>query len=196
MFARDSLAGPRAGTYLDLAAGAQLVGSIDNDLVALCETGLYRCVSALGHSNLDWTNIRGVVRLDDIDESTLGTALDRNSGDQDLCSLHIYEQPRVYKLVGEQSVLLIVKNGFESRGARSRVNLVIEGEEAAGSDFSLAAAVIGIHREMLAGPQPGENIPQIIFGDRKQHGDGLDLGDDQEPAGIAGVDHVAGIHKA
>src|SRR5262249_7689465 len=122
MFARDSLAGPRPGTYLNLAAGAQLVSSIDNDLVSFCKPGFYRCVTPLGYSNLDRAHIRSIVGLDDINKSALRTALNRNGRYQDLGFLYIYQQSGVYKLIGEQSVLLIVKDGFEPRGACSGVN--------------------------------------------------------------------------
>src|SRR5262245_5035396 len=126
MFARDSLGGPRAGTYLDLAERTQFISSVDNNQLAVGKPGFYGCVTPLGHTDLDRTHIGGVVGLDYVHEGALRTALDSDSRHHDLPLLYIDQQPGVYKLVGEQSVLLVVEDGFEFRCAGCRVDLVVE----------------------------------------------------------------------
>src|SRR6478672_3370933 len=100
----------------------------------------------------------------------------------------------VDELVGKQAAVFVVENGFEFVCAGSDINLVVDGQQFAGRDLGSVVAIVRFHRQ-LSGPlvQLIKDLWELILRQGEDHGDRLNLGDDQQSAGIGGVNDIAGI---
>src|SRR5215831_8475136 len=177
MFAKDSLRWPRPCACLDLAPSAELVSSVGNNLLTFGKPGLYRCVIALGYPQLDCSHLGRIVRFDHINVRALRPSLDSNGRYQYLGFLYIHEKTGVNELIREQRILFVVEYCFKPRSTCSRIDLVIEREQAASGDLGLAATVISLDRQMLACSELGKDVLQVVFRDGKKHRDRLNLRD-------------------
>src|SRR5579875_4190196 len=53
------------------------------------------------------------------------------------------DQPHVDELVGEKLIALVVENGLELGRAGGGIDLVVDGEQGAGSDLVVVVAIVG-----------------------------------------------------
>ncbi len=182
---------------VDLAAFLQLVDAGHHDLVARLQAGGDFRLIAFRGPDFDAADGDRVVRLDQINVGVVGIALNGGGGQQRDAGLFLLQQPRIHELIGEERAVLRYR-----KSARSfRVPVVWSIWlsivcERAGGELVLQIAVPGVHREFLAGAHLLQDRRQLIFGDRENHADGLDLRDDQHAVGVGGVNDVAGIHQA
>src|ERR1035441_1854158 len=179
-------------TRLNLAASLQLVlpigdhdfagieSSSDNRRVSLCE----------GHSN--WAILHRLIGIDCVHERPLRAPQNRRSRDNCAVFSGFEQQVGVYELVRPQLVVFVVKNGLKLRRARRRINLVVNRQQFAGRQFRLIVAAEGIdlQRPLL---HMLRYVREHVFRQREDHGDRLQLRQDQHGIRIGGVNDVAGI---
>src|SRR5581483_11156200 len=84
----------------------------------------------------------------------------------------------------------------EFDGAGGLIDFVVDGGEHPGRKFDGHGAIEGVDGQLLSRALPGVDSRQLVFGDGEDDANGLELCDDQETRGIAGLDVVAGIHQA
>ena len=89
----------------------------------------------------------------------------------------------------------VVEDGLELRSAGGGVDLVVDGEQRAAGDLVRVGAVVGFDDELPAALHRLLHLRKLIFRQREDDGDGMDLRDDDEAGGVRGVDDVAGIDE-
>ena len=144
-------------------------------------------------ANRDQSQRHGAIRFDHIHERTLGAALDAGARhDHDLAA-HVDQHTGIDELIREQGMVGICKLRLEFHGPGAGVDLVVDREKGAGGKPVFLCAVIGIHRRLVATLQFFHNRRYVVFRDREQDRDRLQLRDHHQAAGVAGAHDVAGI---
>ena len=156
----------------------------------------HRGDAAFTGSGRHFAQLDRLVRLHHVDEGALGAALDRLVRHQHRAAERVHQDARVDELVREQRAVAIDEGRLELDGAGARVDLVVHRHQDAGRQLGAALAVEGVDRDGPARALAGEHRRQVVLGNREDHRDRLHLGEHDEPARIAGVHHVAGIHEA
>src|SRR5271154_4702025 len=179
----------------NLHAILKFVESRDGDHIAGVHS-LHGRVAAIGGPDRDGLNRGGLIGLHDIYERALGIALDGRRGNQRGILLGIHQKPRVHKLVWEESGIGVFKDGLQFYGAGGGVNLIVQGQQFAGSQLGLLVAIKCVHRHFCRLAQLLLNLGQIVFGHAENYGDRLQLRDHHQSRGAAGGDDISWIYQA
>ena len=151
---------------------------------------------AVAGTELDSLHGDGVVRLDEIDKCAGGAALDRSGRDQRHILQCVDEQLYVDELVGKQALVGIVENRPQLDRPGGRIDLVVNRLQLSDRELGRAGTVIGGRLQCCPGVQPLQHLLQAVFGQREDDRDRLQLGYDDDPVGIAGLDIIPGIDLA
>src|SRR5581483_12001347 len=93
-------------------------------------------------------------------------------------------------------VVAIIEVGPQLDGTGRLVDLVVKGGEPAGSDPGFHGAVISVHSQPAPRPHLVKDDGKLIFGQRKDHTDGLNLSDDQQPVRVRSMNDVPRVHQS
>src|SRR5208282_6648221 len=137
----------------------------------------------------------GLVTLNRVDEGALGVALNRLRRNQSRILLRVDEEFDIDELAGEESVVRVVKDGFEFQGPGGWVNDVIESQQRAGCEFCAGFAVKRVDRQFLSLEQLLLNLGEMIFGDAEDNRDGLKLRDHNQGSGAISLHDISGIDQ-
>ena len=174
----------------------ELVDAIDDHAISGREAGRYRSRIAFDRARRDVSHLDRVIRLHHVNESGFRAALHGGGGNDDGSAQGVDHQPGVDELVGKQLVVLVIENRLALDGARARIDLVVDGQQITRGDLVLHVAVISLDGEPPARSHLLHDLGEVILGNREDHSDGLQLGDDGQAIGVGRMDHVARIHQA
>ena len=135
----------------DQSTRLQFVDSVDDDRVAGRDPAADRGVVSLGQLDLDLSHLDRFVRFDGVDKGRLGAALDRGGRDDHGVVKGIEQKPGVDKLIREERIVLVWKQGLDPDRPRRRIDLVVDRQDRPLRQFVLEVAVIGLHLEVTAG---------------------------------------------
>src|ERR1700733_659529 len=175
----------RAVLQLLKAAGCQLVAGVD---------AFYRSLSGIGDAGVDVRHLRNAIR-DDINKGCLSVVLDSRGRNQDHAMLRGDEQAGIHELVGKQAAVAVVKQCTKFESAGCGINLIVQSEQLARSDFLGLLSVVSIHRKLGSMMDLVEHAGQVILGQRENNCDGLDLGDTSPACAAGGLHEIAGIDQ-
>ena len=165
----------------------------DHNLIGLQPAG-NRCLVVLCERNCDLPHFYLLVRLHGKYIGSLFAALHRRGGDDQ----GVFDEPQaemnIYELVWPQRTVIVRENRFQLAGSSRLVDLVVDGQKGSGSDFGLIVAAVSIDLQssfthML------RHGGEAVLGERKQDGNRLKFGNDQQWLGVIGVHHVAGVTR-
>src|SRR5881227_1436292 len=144
----------------------------------------------------DGTDLHGVIAAHRIDVSSLRPTLNGGSRDDRQIVFRIDEKVHVHKLIGEESVVRIVKDGLQLVGAGGGIDLIVDGKKLAGGDFLGVVAIEGVDVELNTSAELGIDLGKVVLGQAEEHSDGLELGDKNEAIRVGGVNDISRIDKA
>ena len=121
--------------------------------------------------------------------------LDGGNRHHGLIVQRVHGQLDVHELGGKQLVVFIAEQGAQLHRTGGGIHHRIHGRQGAGGDLVGLAAVIDIHRQGGAAVHPRHHLADTVFGNGEQHRHGLQLGDHDDAAGLAGRDQIAHIHQ-
>ncbi len=182
--------------HLHRRAVAQLVGAVDDHALARVQAPRDRDAVALGHAQRDGAQRDVAVGADHVDEGALRAALDGRARQDHLVVQRVDAHAHVDELVGEQRRVLVGELRAQLDGAGGVVDGVVHRHQRAVGEQVGLAAVPGLHRQLVAGLQPGHHLGQGVFGQGVDDGDRVDLRDDDDAGGVRRVDDVARVHLA
>src|ERR1700685_299618 len=143
---------------------------------------------------LDVANL-GCAVQDDVDECGLAIVLNGRGRNECYPFQGVHKQPGVDELVGEQSIVFVIEERAQFDRSGSGIDLVVEGEELSGGDFSQLRPIIGVDFQPFSLPRLRLYLRKAVFGDGKDHGDRLYLGDHCQGRGSVRLYDVPGIHQ-
>src|ERR1700676_3010804 len=187
----------RAGVGIDqfdLRAFAQLVRTVDDHQISRLDGALHLGVLAFYRADLDRCDRYGLILLDEEDEGRRSAALNSGRRNQRGVSLRFDRHAHVDELIRKENAVLIGKFCPEFDGARGRVDLIVEGQQASGRELVLAAAVVRLDSDFPTTLRALDDAGNVVLRHRIDHGHRLDLGDRDESVRVRRMDHVAWIH--
>ena len=132
----------------------------------------------------------------DVHVSTLRTPLNCGQWNQTKIALGVYQEMSVHKLVGKETAVFIVEDGFQFVRSGGDINLVVDGKKFARRNFRRVVSIKGFDSELRgAFVKLVKNLRELILRKREDDRYGLQLRNDQEPVGVCGVNDVPGIDK-
>src|SRR5579862_172010 len=124
-----------------------------------------------------------LVGLDDIDKRSLRVALDCGGGDENCVVRGVHQQPGIDELIGKQRTIFIWKNGLEFESSRGCIDLVVQRQKGSGGELFLLPAIECVHDHALSLAQLRLDLRQVVLSHGKDHGDRLELSDDDQGGG-------------
>src|SRR6266700_506584 len=186
---RRSLVRNYLGTFL------QFVLTVRDDKFSGLQTvaHAYRATGRLSHRDvMDFDDIA----RDDIHVRTLRTPLNCGQWNQTKIALGVHKEMSVHKLVGKETAIFIVEDGFQFVCAGGDINLVVDGKKFARRNFRSVVSIKGFDSELCGAlVKLVKNLRELILRKREDDRYGLKLRNDQEPVGVCGVNDVPGIDK-
>ncbi len=173
----------------------QPVGTVHDHHITGVQTGLYGGLTSLYLTHADRADGHGPVGFDQIDESTLGALLDGRRRNDDNILSNLRQQTGINELIGKQLIVLVFKQGFKPHGPGVGIDLIVDGHKMSHGQLFVLIAVKGDNLRPPAALELAEYLGNIVFGQRKDDRDGLNLGDDQQPVGVGGMDDIPRIHQ-
>ncbi len=180
----------------DFAAVLQFVLPVGDDDVPLLQAGGKAGSVTRGLRDRNGTNADDISLTDEINVGALRAALDRGYRNEREIFARVHEQMDVDKLIRKERVVLIIEDGFEFVRSGGGIDLIVDGEKLAGSDFKRIVTIESIDVELNAFAELVVNLRELILRQAKDDGDGLNLRDDKEAVGVRSVNNVAGIDEA
>ncbi len=163
-----------------MAAFLEAIDAGEHNHVAGVQAGCDLGLLAVIHAESDIALRDGVVGLDEEDVGLGGGALDGGVVEENHAGLLLYQQAYVHELIGEEGVVLVVKDGAKTEGTGALIDFVVDGGERAGGDFDLGVFVERVDRELFAGVHAADYGLQLALREREDDADGIDLGDHDE----------------
>src|SRR5580704_8847490 len=144
-----------------------------------------------------WLDVAYLSRavLDEVDERGLAVMLNGGSGNQRDPLQSVHQQPGVYELVGEQSVVFVIEERPQLHRTCSGIDLVVESQELSGRDLRQLRPIKGIDLKPLAMARLRQHLGKAVFGNGKDDGDRLHFGDHDQDRRSARLDNVPRIHQ-
>ncbi len=180
----------------DFAAVLQFVLTVGDDDVPLLQAGGKAGSVTSGLRDRNGANADDISLTHEINVGALRAALNSGYRNEREIFARVYEQMDVDELVREERVVLIIEDGFEFVRSGGGIDLIVDGEKLAGSNFERIIPIEGIHVELNAFAEFVVNLRELILRQAKDDGDGLNLRDDKEAVGVRSVNNVAGIDEA
>ena len=109
--------------------------------------------------------------------------------------LDVHEKVDVDKLIGEEGVVGIGKNGFELVGSSSRINLIVDGLQFSGGDFRGVVAVVSVDNELNAGIKFGIHFGKLILGQAEDYRYRLELRYDKKSIRVRSMHDISRIDE-
>ena len=134
--------------------------------------------------------------LDYVDEVAVGAGLDSGGGDDEGVRPLLQDKADVDELVREEGAILVFEDGLGLDSPGGGVYLIVDCQERAAGKVSGLGAVEGFDNELAALAETLEDGGELVFRKREDHGDGLQLRDNEEAVGVGRMDDVAGVHLA
>src|SRR6266403_3576527 len=173
----------------------QFVLTVSDDKFSGLETVAHAYRASGRLSDRDVMNFDGIARHH-IHVSTLRTTLNCGQWNQTKIALGVYKEMSVHKLVGKETAIFIVEDGFQFVCAGGDINLVVDGKKFARRNFRRVVSIKGFNSELCgAFVKLFKNLRELILRKREDDRYGLKLRNDQEPVGVSGVNDVPGIDK-
>ncbi len=142
-------------------------------------------------------NFNRIPVADDVNVGALRTTLKRSERYQTKIVPGVHEEMSVDELVGKETAVFVVEDGFQLIGSGGDINLIVNGEELTAGDFGGVVSVERFYGQIGGSfAQFIEDLGQLVLWKRENHSDWLNFGDDQKTVGIRGVDDIAGIDEA
>ena len=152
----------------DLGVVLQLIEAADgNDVSGIDAVNL--CRAGVGDTGLNAALVSDIV-LDDVDERRLAILLNGWARNQGHASQRVYKQARVYKLIWEERIMIVVENRARFYRAGRCVNLIIDGQELAACDLLLSSAIERIGAKARLFAHSGLDRVKAVFRDRENYG--------------------------
>src|SRR5579862_3790101 len=181
---------------IDLDAGLQLIDAIGHHRIALIHAALDRGKIALSSADGNATLHHGIIGLDDINVVALRTLLHCGGGNQYGILNGVYQQPRVHELARKQRVIFVLELRLKFYRSGGLIDLVIEGQKLAGCELLGIVAIPSLNRQVRPAAHLLNDLGNIVFRNRKDHRDRLQLRDHGDTGGIGGLHDVAQIDQA
>src|ERR1700722_7064095 len=190
------LVGVGLRSHVDFRAVPQLVGTVDYDAIAWRQPGDHLHTLALGHAELDRADRYGAVGINEVDERAGHTALDTRRRHRRDVLVGVDQQPDIDELVRVESFRFVreLRPCLDCSGGR--IDLTVEGLQDTVGNFAGSAAIVGNCGQHRAGLHPLQDRLDVVFREREQHADRLQLRDHDETVGVAGRHVVALVHQA
>ncbi len=179
-----------------MAAVLQLVLAINHHGVAGIQPGAYTNVVVGGLRDGDIVNFRGVGAIHHVNVGALRAALYRRGGHDGQIFLGVHQQVHVDELIGKQAIVLIGEGGLQFVSSGGGIDLIVDAGERPGSNLGGIVAVESVDGQLTTGAQFGDHLRQLILRQTEDHRNRLQLGNDQQAAGVRSVNHVSSIHQA
>jgi hypothetical protein len=173
----------------------QLVRSIHHHQFSRVESGRNCREAGLRGIDRDHAHLHGLVRFDHVHVRARRAALHAGGRNQHRVVLRFDQQLRVDELVGKQRVVLVGKLRLQLHRAGALIDFIVEGQQRAGAELVLEAAVVHIDRKVGVRLDRGRHARQVVFRDTEDHGDRLQLRDHHQSLRVRGVNDVAGVHE-
>ena len=148
----------------DLGVILQLVEATVSDDIAWVDA-FHLGFTCVGDSRLYVAHVCDIV-LNHVDKRSLAILLNGRCRNQRHALQRIHQQTRVYELVREKRIILIVELRSPFHRAGRRINLVVERDQLAGGDFRLRRAIKGVDSELGVLAQAGHDRAEAVFRDR------------------------------
>src|SRR5215467_923909 len=186
---------PVTRRYLDARSGAQLVLSIENDLVVRHQATLDERHPFTAVADLDGALLNRLIGLDDVSKCSVRSALDdlRRYG-QDVPT-NPEQKAGVHELPGPKRVVRIVEFGLEPDRSRRCINLVVDEGNNTLSKPRRPVAVIGEDLEWPLRHLPGDLAKRVLW-QPEHHRNRLNLRDNDQSVRVGSTDNVAPIHQS
>jgi hypothetical protein len=113
----------------------------------------------------------------------------------DRATTKIEPQPCTDERAGPKPLIIVGEYGLESDRTGALIDLIVDEFEPSLSEFDPIVLIVGLDDRRSAAGSVGD-LGQILLWQREDHGDGIELGNNDEPAAIAGVHDVALIDEA
>ena len=177
--------------------GCKFIDAVDDDgFSRIADRAAIDGLIALSELHLDVLRRDCVVRIDRVDESRLGAALDGCVGHQSNVVQGVDQDARIDELIGKKRAVGVGEICFQLHRAGSRVDLVIDALQRAGRQELFLLAIKGRHCELLLPFHAGEDGGQVVFRQGEDERDRLHLSDHQQTSGVGGMDHITDIDQA
>jgi len=180
---------------LDFAAFLQFVLSIGDNNVSRCHSARNIGHVLLNESDRHRPNIHGIVRFRHEHVSALGAPLNRCRRNDRAVLANLQQQSDIHKLIRPERVVFVFKHRLQTTSACALIDLVVDRQEFPPCQLGLIVAAVGIDFQR-AFCHVLRHRRKLILGQSEQHGDGLQLSDDQKRIGISRMDDVARIYQS
>ena len=170
--------------------------TVGDDDVPLLQAGGKASGVTRGLRDRNGANADDISLTNEINVGALRAALNSGYRNEREIFARVHEQMDVDELVREERVVLIIEGGFEFVRSGGGIDLIVDGEKLAGSNFERIIPIEGIHVELNAFAEFVVNLRELVLRQAKDDGDGLNLRDDKEAVGVRSVNNVAGIDEA
>src|SRR5260221_106339 len=193
---RAAPAGRAAGTGgvrvrgLDGRALLQFVLAIHHHALARSEALLDEGFTLLDLGDFHRANFDLLVLLDHESESALRPALNHRGGHDPAVFAHGQKQPRVDKLPRPKRQVAVRKRGFEFDGAGGGIDLIVDHGQLALPKNRGVVPVERVDADLARRHLPVD-LAEGLLRQREDDGDGAELGDDNQPVRVLGVEHGA-----
>src|SRR5260370_39146946 len=156
----------------------QFVLPVGHHYIVDCNSAVNLSDIALRHSNVYRSYCHRLIRLHQIDKTTLRSALHGGSRNHDGVLFCFQQQVDIHKLIGPEFVPLVVEDGLQASGPGGLVNLIVNGQQLSARQLGLIITAIGIHRQCRFLHALRHGLP-LVLGQGKDYGDRFELRNEQ-----------------